>query len=101
MKPKRRRLSQNELFIVFVPFPILWLWLGLFIDSSIFRFWVLGQSIHGSQALIIGFTSIFFTIFYPLAILMCYGTGKPITPTQVIISAVTVAFLGYALSPVT
>jgi hypothetical protein len=99
MKPKRQRLSRCELFLIFAPFPALWLFLGLFVNPAVFKFWKTGQTIWPLDAMTLGFVPIFFTITYLPAIILVHRNGKTITGTTVIVYAVISALLGFVLTP--
>lgn len=85
--------------MIFAPFPLLWLGLGLFVNKAVFRFWMSGQSINGVESMILMAVPVFFTIFYLSTIAVFHKAGKPITPKKVIVSALISALVGYVLSP--
>ncbi len=100
MKPKRQRLSRRELLLIFAPFPVLWLYLGLFVNSAVFKFWETGQTIWPLDAMTLAFVPIFFTITYLPAIILVHRGGKPITGATVVIYALVLAFIGFIMTPI-
>lgn len=100
MKPRRRRLSNQELLLVLAPYPVLWLLLGLLVDPAVFRFWVTGQSINSLDAMVLFATPITFSLIYLPALYFSYRLESPITLTRVFIYATTAIVIGYALAPV-
>lgn len=99
VKPERRRLSLREAQLVFAPYPVLWIVLGVFIDPAVFKFWVVGQSISPSNALMLGFVPIFFTITYLPSILIRFRFYRNVTWPAVLIYSLIAAFIGFILTP--
>ncbi len=100
MKRKLPRLTPRELRLLFAPFPILWLFLGLFVHPAVFRFWVAGQTIGSVSALMLGFVPIIFTLVYGFMVLVVRAIEHPINLLSVTICALCVAFTAFALSPI-
>jgi hypothetical protein len=100
MKLEPRRFSKRELCIIFAPFPMLWLFIGVFVEPALFTFWVTGQRTSSSNALIVGWMPLCFTACYGFCVLAISKGQRGITTTEVFWCALISAFIGYITSPV-
>ncbi len=100
MKRKLPRLKRRELWLLFAPFPVLWISLGLFVNPAVFRLWQSGQSIGSIDAMMLGFMPIVFAPVYAFLIWVVRAIERPINVTSVAICALIAAFIGLALSPI-
>ena len=100
MKRKSPRLTPRELWLLFAPFPVLWLGLGIFVNPAIFRFWQSGQSINSLDAMLLGFAPLVFTPIYAFLICVVRAIEQPINVVSVAVCALIAAFVGLGLSPV-
>ena len=100
MKRKLPPLTRRELWLLFAPFPVLWLGLGIFVNPTVFRFWVAGQNIRPLDAMLLMFVPISFAAIYGFLILVARAIERPINLTSVAICAFIAAFIGFIFCPI-
>lgn len=100
MKRKLPPFTRRELKLLFAPFPILWLCLGLFVNPAVFRFWVAGQNIHSLDAMLLASLPITFTLFYGFLILFVRAIERPINMKSVAICSFIAVFIGFIFCPI-
>jgi hypothetical protein len=99
MSTGRQKFTRKELLLFLAPYPLLWLMLGLFVDSAVFTFWMDGQSISSLESMALGLTLIVFSIIYIPAVLLSRAGGESISIKTVIMWASVATFIAYLVSP--
>ena len=100
MKRKLPKLTRRELWLLFAPFPILWLCLGLFVHPAVFKFWVAGQTIRPLDSVLLMFMPVTFTFIYGFLILIVRAIERPINLSSVAICALIAVFIGFIFCPI-
>ena len=100
MKRKLPKLTRRELGILFAPFPILWLCLGLFVNPAVFKFWAAGQNIHALDAMLLASLPITFTLIYGFLIWIVRAIESPINIKSVAFCSFVAVFIGFIFCPI-
>ena len=100
MKRKLPSLTRRELGLLFAPFPVLWICLGIFVNPAVFRFWVAGQNIRPLDSMLLMFVPVTFALIYGFLILVVRAIERPITLTSAALCAFIAALAGFVFCPI-
>ncbi len=96
----KSRITAREWLLFASPFPVLWLVLGLTVNTAVFKFWQTGQKMSSLDAVTLMFVPVGFTLLYSIIIYIRHRSGHRIDGVTVAVSAVFAYFLASIFCPI-